>query len=332
VSPGKPPTPIDRDPALDAAWRTHSAELPPREIDVAILAAAHREAASRPRAAGDDDSLAEAREPSRWWWGLAAAATIGAIAFGLVQLAPFETAQGPMRASDMPSNAGGTATFAAPAAPSSERQAAPQPAAPPDVARDAVPAPASRPKVVVAPAPEPKAVPAPAPLASRETGPPQPAAALQRDDAPRARSEPDVSPPAPPASPTAPAAVLAVPDAPVAESTSRPHPFPGAAPAPAAKAEGATAPQRERAQAADSIARRPTPSAQAPREVGRAASAERATAARAPEDFVRRIRELHDAGRLEDAARELAAFREAWPDADAALPAELRAWAASVRK
>jgi len=35
--------------------------------------------------------------------GLAAAATIGAIAFGVVQLAPFGTAHDPMRATDMPS-------------------------------------------------------------------------------------------------------------------------------------------------------------------------------------------------------------------------------------
>jgi hypothetical protein len=95
----------ERDPVLDAAWRAQSTELPPPSLDAAILAAAHREVASRPRAAGDDDTLAEAREPSRWWWGLAAAATIGAIAFGVVQLAPLGTAHDPMRATTCPPSA-----------------------------------------------------------------------------------------------------------------------------------------------------------------------------------------------------------------------------------
>ena len=93
----------ERDPALDAAWRAYSVETPPPALDAKILAAAHREARSRPRyPAGDDDALAEAREPSRWWWGLAAAATIGAIAFGIVQLAPPSTPTEPMVASDVP--------------------------------------------------------------------------------------------------------------------------------------------------------------------------------------------------------------------------------------
>jgi hypothetical protein len=63
------------------------------------------------------------------------------------------------------------------------------------------------------------------------------------------------------------------------------------------------------------------------------ASAESADAAApAAAEFVRRIRELHAAGRLDDAARELVAFRKAYPDADAQLPPALREWAATVRK
>lgn len=97
------PDPPERDPALDAAWRARSTELPPPRLDAAILAAAHREARSRPRAAGDDDTGSRARGPSRAWWGLAAAATIGAIAFGIVQIAPQPATEAPVVASDTPS-------------------------------------------------------------------------------------------------------------------------------------------------------------------------------------------------------------------------------------
>ena len=47
--------------------------------------------------------------------------------------------------------------------------------------------------------------------------------------------------------------------------------------------------------------------------------------------WIIRIRKLHDDGKLADAAKELAAFRAAVPDADGRLPPELRAWAASVK-
>jgi len=131
--------PPERDLALDAAWRAHSTERPPPGVDAAILAAAHRAVASRPRDAVDADVLAEAREPSRWWWGLAAAATIGAIAFGVVQLAQIAPAPDPMHASDIPSNAGGAPPpMPAPKSKSegsaaSEAKAAPSPASPRDL-------------------------------------------------------------------------------------------------------------------------------------------------------------------------------------------------------
>jgi hypothetical protein len=50
----------------------------------------------------------------------------------------------------------------------------------------------------------------------------------------------------------------------------------------------------------------------------------------AAHDWVDRIVALVRAGRREDAERELRAFRDAYGDADERLPAELRAWAASV--
>ena len=47
--------------------------------------------------------------------------------------------------------------------------------------------------------------------------------------------------------------------------------------------------------------------------------------------WIARIRKLHDEGKLADAAKELIAMRAAVPDADARLPRELRAWAATVK-
>ena len=318
----------ERDPLLDAAWRAHSTELPPRAVDAAILAAAHREVASRPRTAGDDDALAEAREPSRWWWGLAAAAAIGAIAFGLVQLAPFGPAHDPTRATDMPSED----RLARPASPQlaataeaparAKPEVAPVPAA--GGARDAerVPEPSQAPRApepglaakrVLAPAPVP--APAPAPPAPPPLAEPPAFAAMPRESV----STPGVAPP---------------------------QPFPMASPpppaAPAPKQEDAAPSARERV--AQAGASRAAPAADAARAepTARVTDADRAAAGTsvegraapplAPEEFVRRIREHYDAGRLDQAARELRAFRDAYADADARLPPELRAWAATLRK
>ena len=157
-----------RDPALDAAWRASSTELPPAHLDAAILAAARREVKSKPKATGDDDALAEAREPSRWWWGLAAAATIGAVAFGVVQLAPpvVPATESPV-ATDMPADAPGKLEpkRVEPTAKERERpsvapQAVPAPMAPVVPAPDPVPVPAPPP----APAAEPRAFPGAPPL------------------------------------------------------------------------------------------------------------------------------------------------------------------------
>src|SRR5438067_3406294 len=74
------------DPTLDALLRADSGEAPSPDIDAAILAAAHRAIQSAPR----DAKPAEATSPWRWWVPLAAAATIGAITIGVLQLTPPE--------------------------------------------------------------------------------------------------------------------------------------------------------------------------------------------------------------------------------------------------
>src|SRR5947208_1016272 len=54
--------------------------------------------------------------------------------------------------------------------------------------------------------------------------------------------------------------------------------------------------------------------------------------ATSPEQWIARIRALLADGKTQYAEQELIAFRAAYPDADARLPAELRAWAATVKR
>ena len=68
------------DPELDATWRAASREQPPAALDDAIRAAARREVGAKPGGFG---------AASRWW-PLAAAATVAAIAVGIVQMTPPE--------------------------------------------------------------------------------------------------------------------------------------------------------------------------------------------------------------------------------------------------
>ena len=306
------PDPPDRDPALAAAWKTHATELPPPRIDAAILAAAHRETRSRPRAVGDDD--AHARGPSRAWWGLAAAATIGAIAFGVVQLAPREgTEERASVASDVPSVAPAPAP-PAPAsvqkleAPAADTVPPPRDKSPPPMAEQREPAVAAM--RAPAQAPDPKPV-------ERER---------RREQAPASAA------PEQPASPPA-----------------APQPFPGAANtmAPPAAPAQALVEQQEtkraadaRADGANTLRQRAAgkPAAQAARSEAQSAPgmgiAPRETdrAARTPAAWIEEIRKLYETQRFTDAARELNAFRTAYVDADARLPESLRAWAATVAR
>ena len=115
-------------------------------------------------------------------------------------------------------------------------------------------------------------------------------------------------------------------------------PVPAAPPAstPTAKHENvasaavASAPVAERA--AELMAKRASSAADAAPAAAGASAEGRVAALRTPESYVLRIRELHEVGRLDEAARELVAFRNAYPDADAKLPPALRAWAATIQK
>src|SRR5437764_8518605 len=87
------------DPTLDALLRADSAEAPSPDVDAAILAAAHRAIQSGPREAAKP---AEATSPWRWWMPFAAAATIGAITIGVLQLTSQEPQSTATIVSDTP--------------------------------------------------------------------------------------------------------------------------------------------------------------------------------------------------------------------------------------
>lgn len=324
------PAPDERDAALDAAWRAYSVETPPPALDAAILAAAHREARSRPRPAGDDDALAEAREPSKWWWGLAAAATIGAIAFGLVQIVPPTAPTEPTGATDMPATASKR-----PAETAAERKleagapAADAPSVPGSTVAPAVPKASAEAGGAMRPAPQDRGSDTtPTPKETTAPTPKEMTALTPKERMPRAFP----AAPAPPAeekseegrkraltSESATAAGMAGPP------TSAPAAAPAARGAPATPSGPASGARRESGAARDlqgDDGRRLN--AQAATDAGRAE-------ARIPaEDYVARIEAHLGAGRGDDAVRELRAFRAAYPDADERLPPALRPWAAGV--
>jgi hypothetical protein len=255
-----------RDPALDAAWRAHSAETPPADLDRAILAAAHRAAGSVPHPA-----IPAATRPWRWWMPLAAAATIGAIAIGVLQLSPPAHDATTAVVSDVPAMPG--------------RAESP---APPRRPAEAVAAPGEAKRSFEA-SPD-----APSTASPMRADPPMPKSAVRGDEPPM-RSERGSQRMAP-AAPT-------------------PRPFPAEV-EPAARQPAAAA-----------------PSTPPPAMAGSAATARdtlEARDAREPHAWIARIRALHKAGDLEAASRELLAFRAAYRDADARLPADLRQWAATV--
>jgi hypothetical protein len=350
------PDPHDlRDARLDAAWRAASNEEPPAALDDAIRAAARREVNAGPqRSDAPAASVPQALRPERWWMPLAAAATIGAIAVGVLQLSSpdkmIEPAHDKAIVSDMPSP------------PVSTSQTAPTP-------ETASPAAGDRTENRVAPP-----APAVAPVAAPE---PKGAPALRKDTTPSAATEEQAMkrealvPPSPTGGGRQAGAVDAGKPAPIAE------PFPGdvkreakeKAAGPAASPPASTpaeappsglatdklksfpatsardeAPELPRAPVAQSMA----PAAQAPMrrmqdaDVARA-GAQKSDAANASAgasvdtrvkaqpklavaDWIALIRRLRDEGKTDDAAKELTAFRAAYPDHERLLPPDLRDW------
>ncbi len=124
TTPSHPPDDdLPRDPAFDDAWRALSREEPSAALDAAVRAAARREVGAGPQmSAARDDARPRAPKPMNWWRPLAVAATLGALAVGLMQLVTPERIGAPGRdggvVSDMP------ATTAARQAEGAKKQAA----------------------------------------------------------------------------------------------------------------------------------------------------------------------------------------------------------------
>jgi hypothetical protein len=312
-----------RDPRVDAAWRAASREEPPAAIDDAIRAAARREAGAGPRRAAED--VPEATSPERWWWPLAAAATIGAVALGILQIvgtSPTETHR-PDRAvvSDVPNV-------------SAERSAVrPETAPRVDSARPA------EPRTQPSPAQAGRASDVAPPATAKRT---EPSAVPQTIVAPTPPAPGKPAPPSPSPVETVPAGGTVAVDRPAPEAMPArraPAPFP-AAPA-ASEPQGASPPGADATTEATSRARRDEApaAAQGAMRIASPASAKATTALQSERgvptearprlpvaEWVALIRRLRDEGRIDDAAKELAAFRAAYADHERQLPPDLRDW------
>lgn len=269
MTPDRPPPDSDppRDPRFDAAWSALSREEPPTALDARILAAAHRAVDAGPKRT----DVREATRPERWWWPLAAAASIGAVAFGILQVIGTDQADAPLAERAVVSDAPVQSVPSAPAA-------------------------------------------APAAESPRSSAPIAPAAELRQRDA-RA----DTAPAPPPVAKSAPTRAPAAPPIPAAV----PEPAPSAPPA---LAQDAVAAREAMGKATvGGVAPRPaaSPAAAAPAAALRA-EAQRTTTAPLPVDeWLARIRKLRSEGRAEELAREIAAFRAAYPGEEKRLQEEL---------
>lgn len=351
-----------RDARVDTAWRAMSREEPPAAIDDAIRAAARREIGAGPRSASVNGATApNSLRPQRAWWPLAAAATIGAIAIGLLQLTEPErvgvAGEDKAVVSDTPASIASTkkqevAVPRAPVAPVVEQPAAkpaiPAPAAtrppPPNAARERI-APAPRPG-----APGTLRKDAPAPLARDEGAAAldaaKPSAGEPRQAANAAAAAPPLAEPFPGDTSKRESKEATMRDAATAAPTPPAPPAAAVVESPAsgvAQGKIETAPPRQ-VQRANAQAGSTAPSELAARRSQEAEDARGIAAAAAPKtlaasvprakavaqlsvpDWIALIRKLRDEGRRDDAAKELAAFRSAHADHEQLLPPDLRYW------
>jgi Meckel syndrome type 1 protein len=155
-------------------------------------------------------------------------------------------------------------------------------------------------------------------------------AAQSASDMPAASAERPVGKPAAPAEkpsdmPAAPAAKAIAPPVPEPRS-------PTAAPAPSIATPLSEEPPRQKMEdrrAQSFVA--PPPSAATQESSTAQARRDDAVTALSIELHIVTLRTLLDHGRFDEASRELTRFRAAYPDADARLPDDLRAWAKTVR-
>ena len=309
------------DPRIASTWREASNEEPSASIDAAILAAARREVSARPEALVEWQAR-EARASRRRWWPLAVAATVAAIAVGVLQLTPTDKLVSPASetatVSDVPAPAAKTESGAAAPAPTAEPTApAAPPGAPPPAASTLAPFAAAD------PAPQPK----------------EEKRARSDDARPKAEAR-KLAPPPPPAPPAAVSAAPAEPRQSAAAPS--PNPFPAtnaAADAAASRMQTAPSPPPapQRSEAAGGVAResdsvaRPAaaPLAKVTERADQRATDEARAKDRKPlpvPDWIALIRRLRAEGKQDEAAKELAAFRAAHPNHEKLLPPDLRDW------
>jgi hypothetical protein len=316
---------IERDRRLDAAWSAASREEPPPSLDAAIRAAARRAVDAAPRPKRD----------KHWWYPLATAATVAMLAVGILQLTPPEQVAPTIVANMTVAPREANKDLARPVVPDDTKAVEPS-------AAITAPSPASTPSPPAqAPARRAQGVAAGSVAGERAPAPASEGDTLKQSLAAKrelaAQDKLASAKPDPAAANTAPTPSAAAP-APLAPPRS--EPFPAAAapePRPDAYADerkaaanapaGAAAPQVARSAAG--------PSAEEAQMRDRVAAAKVATvkakegAARSIEEWIKRIRDLKNAGRQDEAAKELAAFRNEYGErADTLLPADLRAMTA----
>ena len=275
------------DPRFDAAWRALSSEEPPKSLDAAIMAAARREVGAGPQKIATREAIADRRR----WWPLAAAATIAAIAIGVLQLTTPDQIGAPASDKTVVSDVPTPASRPAPEMPTTpSRPEEPKPEAGNALRAEQAPTRADSPRRQ-APAPESRA-PAKRELAAGDTS---------------AMAEPFPAAPTQPAVAAAPVGILAAPAPPPASapllSAQRAQESASAQPAPLAKMAAGRAADAgaDEARAKD---RGPLPVA----------------------EWIALIRRLRDEGKSADVAKELAAFRAVHADHEKLLPPDLRNW------
>ncbi|GMU72875.1 MAG: hypothetical protein AMXMBFR42_23310 [Burkholderiales bacterium] len=344
-----------RDDVVDRVWRDAMQDAPGASLDDAIRAAARRAVGAKPRA----ESVAEARKPWRWWMPLAAAATIGAIAIGVIQSLPHESMEPTVVSDASPvRQQPRVEPVATPAKPDAAAPAAAAPeitqrsgnaqvsAAQPRAAAQAPQAPAAPSMALSKSAAVERETPAAAPAMATAKRTAEPAT----QDAPKERSAAgtDTARPQVGASGSAPRrerkddASAAVPRQ-NEGFVPAPPASPPASPPPAAAVQAATpgtlqaapsvAGERDAAGRSklEAPATRPAPAPASARSSGASASAEvQALAVTPPDTFIAEIRRRLAAGDRDGAIRELQRFRRTHIDADARLPDDLRAFAADV--
>ena len=282
MTPGsRDPTALS-DPRVDAAWRALSGEEPPKSLDAAILAAARREVGAKPQRTATQETIADHRR----WWPLAAAATVAAIAVGVLQLT-------------MPEQLG------APALDKTLVSDMPTPAAAPEAATTPPRAEAAKPDASDTDARAGNATP-------HADSPRRPVPALEPRESPKREPAPGNTPAMAepfPAAPPQPAVAAPAAAGQIAAPAPSPQPATAASAQESAAARLTPLAKMAAGRAADSSADEARAKDRAPLPVA---------------DWIALIRRLRDEGKSAEAAKELAAFRAAHVDHDKLLPPDLR--------